>query len=282
VEWDLRLAATGRIGADQLTHTGTVRAVVPPLTSFVVSTALRGAMRVSVGAETLHMEPGTVVHNPAAVAMRTESTDFSVATIRIPRREIDRVAEERCGVPIGSLTFDGLTTLSQAAARQWRRLDAFLQHEIRSPRSLMDAPLMEQQFLDLIAATILTTFPNTTTTAEPGYDASVAGAATVRRAVEFIEAHAAEPLTLTAIADAAAISPRAVQLAFRRHTALTPMQYLRMVRLEHAHQDLRAADPASGLTIAAVAARAGFGRAARFSSYYQQRYGVSPHETLRS
>jgi AraC-like DNA-binding protein len=281
VEWTLSLATAGRIGADRIEHTGTVRSVVPPVPLLVVTTTLGGIRRLVVGHDELHLTPGTVVRSSATETVHAESTDFSGTLIRIPRGEVDRVAGERFGVAAGVLRFDGLSPVSQAAARQWRRLDAFLQHEIRSPRSLLAHPVLEQQFLDLIAATVLSVFPNTTLREAPE-QSERAGARTVKRAVDFIEAHASEPVTLTAIADAAAISPRALQLAFRRHTALTPMQYLRMVRLEQAHRELLAADPDEGLTVAAVATRAGFGRASRFSTFYRQRYGVSAQETLHT
>lgn len=281
VQWTLSLATAGRIGADRIEHTGTVRSVVPPMPLFVVTTTIGGIRRLVFRRDRLHLTPGTVVRSSDTETVHAESTDFCGTVIRIPRGEVDRVAHERFGVAPGTLRFDGLSPVIPAAARQWRRLDAFIHHEIRSSQSLLASPVLEQQFLDLIAATVLTVFPNTTLEDAPE-QSERAGASTVKRAVAYIEAHASEPITLTAIADAASISPRALQLAFRRHTALTPMQYLRMVRLEHAHRELIAADPAGEVTVAAVATRAGFGRASRFSSFYRQRYGVSAHDTLHS
>lgn len=52
--------------------------------------------------------------------------------------------------------------------------------------------------------------------------------------------------------------------------------------MESAHRDLRAADPASGDTVAAIAARWGFLHAGRFSIGYRETYGCSPSDTLRS
>lgn len=70
--------------------------------------------------------------------------------------------------------------------------------------------------------------------------------------------------------------------SFRRHFGTTPTGFLRRVRLERAHQDLRAADPSSGDTVSAVAARWGFGHAARFTGCYREQYGVLPSRTLRA
>jgi transcriptional regulator GlxA family with amidase domain len=72
-----------------------------------------------------------------------------------------------------------------------------------------------------------------------------------------------------------------VQEAFRRHLDTTPIGYLRRVRLERAHNDLAAADPGAGSTVAEIAARWGFAHHGRFAALYQDSYGRSPSQTLR-
>jgi AraC-like DNA-binding protein len=105
--------------------------------------------------------------------------------------------------------------------------------------------------------------------------------ATLRRAVAFIDEHAHEDITAADIAAASYVTVRAIQLAFQRHTGTTPTEYLRRVRLDRAHQDLIAADPARD-SVTAVAHRWGFASASRFTSYYRSAYGVLPSRTLRS
>ncbi len=60
----------------------------------------------------------------------------------------------------------------------------------------------------------------------------------------------------------------------------TPIAYLRRVRLERAHRDLRAADPRAGTTVAEIAARWGFAPHGRFAALYQSCYGHAPSHTL--
>jgi transcriptional regulator GlxA family with amidase domain len=134
----------------------------------------------------------------------------------------------------------------------------------------------------MVAAMALTVFPNTTM--RLGYvpgPGRVAPAA-LRRAVAYIEEHAAEPVTTSDIAEAARVTPRVLQAVFRRHYGATPTGYLRRVRLERAHRDLQAAAPATGETVSAIAARWGFGHAARFTGLYREQYGVLPSRTLRA
>ncbi|MCV7021542.1 helix-turn-helix transcriptional regulator [Mycolicibacterium aichiense] len=81
------------------------------------------------------------------------------------------------------------------------------------------------------------------------------------------------------IAAAINVTPRAVQYMFRRHLDTTPMAYLRRVRLDRAHRDLLAADPAHD-TVSAIATRWGFAHTGRFSQVYRAEYGESPSVTL--
>jgi AraC-like DNA-binding protein len=110
--------------------------------------------------------------------------------------------------------------------------------------------------------------------------AAVPVPATVRTATALIETRAAEPIGLAEIAAAAQLSPRALQVAFRKHLGTTPLGYLRGVRMDRAHADLEAARSGDGETVSAVANRWGFSQLSRFARDYKQRYGESPRQTL--
>ena len=57
---------------------------------------------------------------------------------------------------------------------------------------------------------------------------------------------------------------------------MTPTWYLRRVRLARAHQQLRAADPASGVTVAAVARQWGWASPSQFSAAYRRQFDLPP------
>ncbi|MCD2194705.1 helix-turn-helix domain-containing protein [Actinomycetospora endophytica] len=116
----------------------------------------------------------------------------------------------------------------------------------------------------------------------PVEDAAGDEPAALRRAVAYVDGHAIEDVGLDDIAAAAGVGPRSLQLMFRRHLDVTPLQYLRGVRLDRAHAELGAARPGAGVTVGAVAARWHFAHAGRFSTIYRDRFGVSPGSTLRS
>ena len=103
----------------------------------------------------------------------------------------------------------------------------------------------------------------------------------LRRAVAFIHENADADIGLEDIAAAVNVSARSVQYAFRRHLNTTPLEYLRRVRLDRAHRDLKAADPAND-TVTAIAGRWGFSHAGRFSLAYKAAFGTQPSATLRT
>ncbi|HJT92805.1 MAG TPA: helix-turn-helix transcriptional regulator [Mycobacterium sp.] len=103
----------------------------------------------------------------------------------------------------------------------------------------------------------------------------------LRRAVTFIHDNAQRNIGLGDIAAAVGVTPRSVQYMFRRHLGTTPLEYLRRLRLDRAHRDLQAADPAVD-TVTAIAGRWGFSHPGRFSIAYRQAFGTKPSRTLRT
>ena len=103
----------------------------------------------------------------------------------------------------------------------------------------------------------------------------------LRRALQFIDERAGDPITLNEIATAARLSPRGPQAAFHRHLDTTPLAYLRSVRMERAHRDLQYAELGDGTSVAGVAARWGFTHLGRFAIEHRRRFGSYPSQTLR-
>lgn len=103
----------------------------------------------------------------------------------------------------------------------------------------------------------------------------------LRRSVAFIHENADSDIGLSEIAAAANLTPRAVQYMYRRHLGVTPLEYLRSVRLDLAHRDLQAADPTVD-TVNSIAGRWGFSHAGRFSVAYRRVFGTQPSATLRT
>jgi transcriptional regulator GlxA family with amidase domain len=103
----------------------------------------------------------------------------------------------------------------------------------------------------------------------------------VRRAAEAMRAQPGRPFTATDLAEVAGVSRRSLQQGFQRYVGMSPMTYLREVRLGCAHDELRHGDPGD-VSVTEVAYRYGFLHLGRFSAMYRHRYGEPPSQTLRS
>ena len=98
---------------------------------------------------------------------------------------------------------------------------------------------------------------------------------TLRRALQHMTENLSEALTLTDLAGAAGCSTRTLNSAFRDYLGVTPMTYLRNLRLERVRQELLSSDDSVG----AIAYRWGFTHLGRFAGVYAHRFGELPSQT---
>ncbi len=96
----------------------------------------------------------------------------------------------------------------------------------------------------------------------------------VRRAMGFLHAHYAEPLTREQIAAHVNISPDYLTDCFRQEVGVTPMVYLNRYRLKQARDLLENSDT----KITQIALAVGFSESAHFTRMFQREVGVSPKE----
>jgi AraC-like DNA-binding protein len=179
-----------------------------------------------------------------------------------------------------TVNLDFTRPITPAAERHWSQTIGYVERFVGTSPLLDSAPLARRELGWLVNSAVLACFPNSTLDAE---SASYAGDTPqpLRRALDFIDEHAGEPISLNEIAVAARLSPRGLQAAFRRHLDTTPLAHLRSVRMQRAHRDLQNAEPSNGASVAAVAARWGFTHLGRFAIEYRRRFGIYPSQTLR-
>jgi len=103
----------------------------------------------------------------------------------------------------------------------------------------------------------------------------------VKEAVEYIESHLSEPLTMEDIAAHVDMSIRSVRQGFRQEMDVSPMSYVRDRRLDHARAELSDAIPSDGVSVTDVAMKWGFTHLSNFSALYRRRFGELPSQTLR-
>ncbi|WP_295780414.1 AraC family transcriptional regulator [uncultured Microbacterium sp.] len=220
--------------------------------------------------------PFMVVDRPLEIAFTGRIAGSAVS---FARTDFDDAARRLSGDDSLRVRATGHKPVNEQRLRYWSRTWEYSRDVLL--RSSERTPLIEQQARTLLLEASLLTFSTTFTDALAAGRPSRPLPAPVRRAKAFVEAHAAEPVALADIAQAARLSPRGLQYAFRAATGRTPMQYLRRVRLDAARAELRVADP-SVETVAAIAARWGFSNLGRFAAMYRGEFGETPSTTLRS
>jgi len=102
----------------------------------------------------------------------------------------------------------------------------------------------------------------------------------VRRIEDALAAQPDQPLTLTELCLATRVTERTLHASCKEQYGVSPLQYLRLRRMNQARQALLRADPQSD-TVTDVAARHGFWELGRFAQRYRALFGESPRQTLR-
>ncbi len=101
----------------------------------------------------------------------------------------------------------------------------------------------------------------------------------VKRAVDYVEAHLANAISIADLARAAGVPGRTLFKHFKDTRGVSPMRFVRNARFTRVREALLSASPDDSVT--AIALGLGFTHMGRFSVEYRKRYGESPSETLR-
>jgi AraC-like DNA-binding protein len=279
-----RLAATltdtGSFTVSDLTLPGDLTLDVTGSDTVVIGTMIEGTVQFDRGKDTDRYQPGDVALGswPGQASYTSQNHHLRCRGLILPVSLLHAVAGR---APSAPLRFLSPRPASPADRDQWTNISGYIDTLMANPEAAA-SPLITGISARLLATAILVVFPNTWDTDPAARDRNDASTATLRRAIAFIDEHAAQDISLADVAAAAHVTIRAVQIAFRRHYDTTPTGYLRQVRLEHAHRDLRDADPADGTTVAAIARTWGWASPAGFTAAYRRRYGQPPGQTLRT
>ena len=205
----------------------------------------------------------------------------SVATIfRFDRQALEAELVDLVDVPIDApLQFQSTMDVTTQPIRSWCDMAMFIAGE-RAAGGFIDHPKVVTHVERVLLRGLLLCQPHTYTSHLVD-DKRDNRPRHVIDAVRIIEDQPDGSLTAGSIARDVGISARSLQDGFRQHLGVSPMQYLRTVRLRRARAELLALHPNDPTTVADVASRWGFAHLGRFAQYYRSRYGEPPSRTLR-
>ncbi len=213
--------------------------------------------------------------SPGLASTIESSVGFRGRTLTLQRAALEDHLTTLTGrAPRGPIRFEVSVDLEDGPGATLLGVAQQLRREVNRPGA---SPLMIAALRDALFTALLTGTKHSESALFQPRSPRVAPGC-VRRAEEYIEAHAAEPITLAALVAVAGVPARSLRAAFVSSRGAAPMEVLRQRRFDLARARLASAAP--GTTVASVAAELGFGGAGRFSVAYRRRFGESPSETL--
>lgn len=220
------------------------------------------------------------VYRPAGgVILDRSSADCRIIALKIGTELLENHLEVLLDRPVrGPLRLGSAVDVTCDAGHDWASLMRLVAADITNPDGLVHQPIVSNPLREcLLTLTLLAAGHQYRDLLElPGPRCPRRD---VARAVDAIQANPRLPFTTAMLADTAGVSVRSLQRSFRRDLGMSPMAYLRRVRLDGLHRDLMLADP-DHTTAAELAGRWGFAYPGRVVTGYRARYGVTPTQTL--
>jgi transcriptional regulator GlxA family with amidase domain len=153
----------------------------------------------------------------------------------------------------------------------------FLARELDRPGGITETPLAREQLEAFVMTQVLLAVRNSYTDLLTGH-VTTSRSGRLQPVLTHIEAHADHPLTPVELARVGCMSVRTLHATFRQELGLSPMAYLRRIRLDRVHGELLRTP---GARIGDVAMRWGFFHASRFARQYEERFGELPSDTAQ-
>ncbi len=243
------------------------------------SIPVRGYVEATLGREltTATPEHGTV-YSPHTRTVVNRWSDGSVQFgVKFERHILERQLENMVGRSVQGIRFAPNLSVVTPAGSSWFQLLSMIVRDLQSADSVFHDPHVSAQISHAVTAGFLLASDHNWSE-ELHRPQPPARPRTIRCAVDAIDEAPEQLYTVSELAALTGTTVRSLQLGFAEHVGLSPMAYLREVRLQRVREDLTAG---RGGTVAEVAHRWGFRHLGRFAASYRQRYGETPSETLQ-
>lgn len=246
---------------------------------YLMQWPMRGGETIHVGRTEVRSTPqlGSLVNPTQRFHMRHEAESEKLF-VRIDLAALQKMTVQWDGEDKGRpIEFSPTVAFDSDVLSSWKNLLTWLFGEASSG-SLLDEPLLAPRVEETVLLSMLRLLPHDQPERMQSHQVLTPGF--VRRAQDYMEAHAQEPLTIALIAEAAGVSIRSLYAGFQRYRQCSPMAYLRGVRMSRVRDELRRSQDAR-VTVTQVALRWGFGHLGQFAADYKAQYGELPSHTLR-
>lgn len=246
---------------------------------YLVQFSLNGSSYITQDNQNFCLAPGEMcVLAPNAHFVQTFEAGYKHFTIKIPKDDLEGLLAEELGFRLHELRFSTQPVALVGAAQIFAHLVRTICDDINTGLAGYTHPRVSGAVEDSLKRLLLAAVPHNYSDL---FNAAPAGPAPyyVRRVEEYIRNHAREPISLVELIEVSGISARSLHAGFRRFRNITPMTYLKNVRLDMARKMLL--DGAKdGLSVTDVALGCGFNHLSKFARDYAERFGERPSATL--
>lgn len=249
---------------------------------YLIEMPLSGYSKVCYEKRTLVTRPGMAfVAGPTIKFQKEWSSDCTKIIVKINREAIEQylstILQKSLKHPI---LFEPGMSLSSPSSQLWCKQIRVLIEELENPNSLTNTlpSAANSHFEQILMWTILHTQPNNYSN-ELIANRSDDAPRYMRLAEEYINSHCQEKITLADLIRVTNVTATTLLNGFRQHKGMSPMKYLKSVRLDQVYRELSNADHSTNVTDTAL--DWGFTQLGRFSGEYRERFGESPSETLK-
>jgi AraC-like DNA-binding protein len=283
LDFRLRYLASSRLTIGHLRYGADAELLVPPMEScYHVNLTLHGMTQVRQAGRNASTEQGRsgVLFNPRDPFTVRWSPEAVQYAIKIPRFSLESQLAALLGRPVADpIRFDLGFDLTSPRGQSLVASVNHLRTELSRAGGIAQVPLVRAQLESYVLSQVLLVVPHEfrDQLSRPG---DTVRRRHVRAAMDYVDEHASEPITGPDVARAACVSMRALQAGFQEELGMSPMAYLRNVRLDRAHADLLSGP--TDTSVSDVATRWGFTHLGRFADQYRRKFGVLPSETARS
>ncbi len=247
----------------------------------LVQMPLQGAAHIRCGNETIASHPGLAsVLTPSLPLSMHWDSECDQIVVRITRGAL----ESMCGAQLGHalpcpLEFKLGMELTSPAGMGWAQLIDTLALTLALHGGKLP-PLLATQFDQLLIASLLSGQPHNYSQALHA-DTRPAAPVHVQKAQAYLQAHCDQAITIEDLTAYTAVSARSLYKGFKEHQGISPMVYLKLVRLQRVRERLLQAREANeALQVTQVAMDFGFAHLGHFSRAYRQQFGETPGQTL--
>jgi AraC-like DNA-binding protein len=216
-----------------------------------------------------------VVNAGERLVLHPQRWPTGTVALRLGRRLVNRELAALLGRDPGpDVRFGPALDLAQPGPAGIRDVLGGMLTQFNSGHQLLAQPAMRRAEVRMLITSLLLAHQHTHAEALR-QDAAPVRPRHLARAIEYIETHLCDQITLGDIAQAAGRSSRAVDAAFHSHLGVPPMTHVRNLRLERVRAALLAAEGTTSM----LALDAGFTHLGRFAAAYRERFGELPSQT---